>query len=95
MPASMLVAQANPFLVHHVVIISLQSSRLSHPPDAIGHGVGVQLMPVISSLTPLTTIIPLVAVLMGTAVKDGADDLVSSRSTTIVALATFLLSFTV
>lgn len=36
-----------------------------------------QLTPYISSLTPVTTIIPLVAVLSITALKDAIDDFVS------------------
>ncbi|KAK7116638.1 phospholipid-transporting ATPase ID-like isoform X1 [Littorina saxatilis] len=40
----------------------------------------LQLMPVISSLTPLTTIIPLVAVLLVTAAKDAVDDIQRHRS---------------
>ena len=38
-----------------------------------------QLIPVISSLTPLTTVIPLVAVLCFIAFKDGVDDYVSQQ----------------
>ena len=37
----------------------------------------LQLIPQISSLTPVTTIVPLVAVLLITALKDGIDDIVS------------------
>ncbi|XP_076466035.1 phospholipid-transporting ATPase ID-like [Babylonia areolata] len=40
----------------------------------------LQLMPVISSLTPLTTFIPLVAVLFVTATKDAVDDIQRHRS---------------
>lgn len=37
----------------------------------------LQLIPAISSLTPITTVIPLIGVLMLTAIKDAYDDLVS------------------
>jgi phospholipid-translocating ATPase len=36
-----------------------------------------QLIPQISSLTPITTIVPLVGVLTLTAIKDGYDEIVS------------------
>lgn len=38
---------------------------------------GVQMLPVVSSLTPFTTLIPLLAVLMLSAFKDACDDYVS------------------
>ncbi|XP_041374106.1 phospholipid-transporting ATPase ID-like isoform X1 [Gigantopelta aegis] len=44
----------------------------------------LQLMPVISSLTPLTTVIPLVAVLTVTAIKDAVDDIQRHRSDGLV-----------
>lgn len=37
----------------------------------------LQLIPAISSLTPITTVIPLIGVLMLTAIKDAYDDIVS------------------
>lgn len=39
----------------------------------------LQLIPAISSLTPVTTAIPLIGVLTLTAVKDAYDDIVSSQ----------------
>ncbi|ESO89585.1 hypothetical protein LOTGIDRAFT_124920, partial [Lottia gigantea] len=44
----------------------------------------LQLLPVISSLTPLTTVIPLVAVLSVTAIKDAVDDFQRHRNDDIV-----------
>ena len=38
-----------------------------------------KLIPVISSLTPVTTAVPLVGVLLLTAIKDAYDDIVSKR----------------
>ncbi len=43
-------------------------------------GLWFQLIPQISSLTPLTTILPLIAVLLVTAGKDAIDDIVSTSS---------------
>ncbi|XP_046552031.1 phospholipid-transporting ATPase ID-like [Haliotis rubra] len=40
----------------------------------------MQVMPVVSSLTPLTTVIPLVVVLIVTAIKDAVDDFKRHRS---------------
>ncbi|XP_050400643.1 phospholipid-transporting ATPase ID isoform X2 [Patella vulgata] len=44
----------------------------------------LQLLPVISSLTPLTTVIPLVAVLLVTAIKDAVDDFQRHKNDDIV-----------
>ena len=39
-----------------------------------------QVIPVISSLTPYTTALPLIGVLLLTAIKDAYDDIVSTNS---------------
>ncbi|KAA0188006.1 hypothetical protein HAZT_HAZT002135 [Hyalella azteca] len=44
----------------------------------------LQLIPVISSLTPITTAVPLIGVLMVTAIKDAYDDYVSVRLTAVI-----------
>lgn len=46
----------------------------------------LQMIPAISSLTPITTAIPLIGVLTLTAVKDAYDDFVSILSLTLLSL---------
>ena len=61
-------------LLHHVIFTSL---ILRHVFFASPMTSRRQLMPKISSLNPLTTVVPLSAVLLITAIKDAHDDVVS------------------
>lgn len=53
----------------------------------------LQMIPAISSLTPITTAIPLIGVLTLTAVKDAYDDFVSILSISLSPLSLLLLLF--
>ena len=54
-----------------------------------GRASGLQFMPVISSLTPVTTVLPLIFVLLVSGLKDLVDDYVSSffRVTILIVCA--------